>query len=203
MKLLVVEDDPTVAKGLFRVIAKLAPVEHAATLSAARELLDTHGDSIAGVISDLNLPDGMGFDVIRHARRTNPSMPALLLTGTFKSSVLDESFSLGVAYLTKPARPEAILIFVRRCLTENARLHGSMELLAVAWESRYRLTKTEVAVLEATARGVSREDFARARNMAESTLKKHVSNLLDKSGDLTLDRAALRFLRESMNGLTR
>jgi DNA-binding NarL/FixJ family response regulator len=72
-----------------------------------------------------------------------------------------------------------------------------VEQCAQQWGERYDLTETEIAILRAAAEGSEREQLAFERGIATTTLKKHVHNLLRKTGDASLLAAAARLLRES------
>jgi DNA-binding NarL/FixJ family response regulator len=194
LRLLVVDDDPDALSALARLLRPMCEVELASTKEEATRAL---GDgSISGVITDLVLPDGNGFEIIEQARNVDPALPALLITGHLDPETAARAFAMGVTFLPKPVTPENILAFARRCVAHRSNALSHMEALGDDWQARYHLTPTEREVLVATARGLSREDLLETRGIAETTLKRHVTNLLEKTGEASLDRAALRFLRE-------
>jgi len=103
--------------------------------------------------------------------------------------------------LPKPVAPENILAFARRCMLYRSNGVSRLEALGDDWQLRYQLTPTERDVLVAIARGVTREELCETRRIAETTLKRHITNLLEKTGEASLERTALRFLREVLRDL--
>lgn len=83
MRILIVEDDETLADGL-TVGLRLAGFtpEQVATCADARQALAQNG--FAGVVLDLMLPDGSGLEILAELRATGSRLPVLLL------SALDE-----------------------------------------------------------------------------------------------------------------
>ncbi|MFD1912070.1 response regulator [Halodurantibacterium flavum] len=79
MRILIVEDDETLADGL-TVGLRLSGFtpEHVATCADAREALGQ--DGFAGVVLDLMLPDGSGLDILGELRAKGSRLPVLLLT---------------------------------------------------------------------------------------------------------------------------
>jgi GAF domain-containing protein len=49
-----------------------------ASIGDARDLLD---EATAGIVTEYDLPDGTGFDLVEHARETVPDAPCVLFTG--------------------------------------------------------------------------------------------------------------------------
>jgi len=199
LRLLLADDDPTIRKSFARVLKGTCELQLAAGCRDALEAIED--DHLIGLVVDLVLPDGNGFEIIEHARKRYPGVPALLITGYLDAEVAARAFATGVTYLPKPLSTQSLLAFARKCLTYPRSALAQVEVLANEWEARYHLTATERAVLVATARGMSREELLASRGIAETTLKRHVTNLLLKTDETLLDRAALRFLREVLNRL--
>lgn len=197
--ILVVDDDTDTRSSLTRLLRNTCELHIAATCADAQVALADR--VVCGIITDLLLPDGTGFSVIERARENDPALPALLITGHLDPETAAKAFAMGVTFLPKPVAPENILAFARRCLTHRSNGLSRIEALGDDWQARYHLTPTEREVLVATARGMSREDLLETRGIAETTLKRHVTNLLEKTGEASLDRAALRFLREVLRDL--
>ncbi len=123
-KILVVEDDPEVGRSIQDGLsARGHTVVRAATLAAARELLDVYTFDLA--VLDWTLPDGSGLDLTLPLRATCRDLPILILTA--RSSVADRVTGLRRGaddYLTKPfameeltARVDAILRRARSART--------------------------------------------------------------------------------------
>jgi DNA-binding NarL/FixJ family response regulator len=66
------------------------------------------------------------------------------------------------------------------------------------WATDYKLTAAEVALLRAVADGIDRAVYAETRMIAYGTVKKQGQAIIDKTGDVSLERAANRLLREAL-----
>lgn len=198
-RLLVVDDESITRSTLTRLLRATCDIEAVGTIDEAASVLQN--GNISGVITDLVLPDGDGFAVIEEARRDNPGLPSLLITGYLDPDIAAKAFAMGITFLPKPVAPENILAFARRCMLYRSNGVSRIEALGDDWQLRYQLTPTERDVLVAIARGVTREELLETRRIAETTLKRHVTNLLEKTHEASLDRAALRFLREVLRDL--
>lgn len=122
-RILVVEDDVDVARGLVQALERegyfvvWAPTAEDA-LRSARE------DNPHLVILDIRLPDASGFDVCRGIREQGLRMPVIILT--VQDDEVDKVVGLEVGaddYLTKPYRLRELLARVRAQLR---RAYGSL-----------------------------------------------------------------------------
>lgn len=101
MHVLVVEDDPTQADTIRKVLEREDwTVRLTETVEEADDAL-AEGDYDVAVV-DYALPDGTGIEVLEACQRDAPDMPALFLTGTGDEDVALQALSQGAArYLTK------------------------------------------------------------------------------------------------------
>jgi DNA-binding NarL/FixJ family response regulator len=189
---LVAEDDAALGRSIARLLRPFGNVQNASTLSEARHEIENN--TFDGVVVDVSLPDGSGFDVLRFARHKRPQVQALVLSGIVNSTRLAEALSLHAAYLLKPAESKSIRLFARRALkSDNAMLATLAE-----WQKDYRLTPSEVDVLRLAALGHERSVLAELRDVATSTIKKQVVSLLRKTLDSSLENAVSRLLRSAL-----
>jgi len=72
-----------------------------------------------------------------------------------------------------------------------------VELVVRACASASRLSSAEGDVLLRACQGETREDIAIARGSSPQTIHKHVTNILRRTGDLSLHAAVERVLREA------
>ncbi len=196
---LIVEDDEAVARGLARWLALRGPVECVGTVADARAALEAK--QWAGVVIDLSLPDGSGFEVLEHARTLDKHVPALVLTGHLNRDFANRSFDLGASYVVKPIRQTQLEAFARQARTPNAELNSTLHGRAVAvieeWVERHGLTPIEQDILEQGTLGATRAEIARSRGKTEATIKTQIASLKKKTKDRTLRHAVVRVLREA------
>jgi DNA-binding NtrC family response regulator len=131
-RILIVDDDPLVPRTLRLLLQKHGhDVEVASGASEARTRLGTRAADV--VISDINMPGGDGFEVLKHVRATHPQAQVVLITGygTIESAVRgmrEGAFD----YVTKPVLDEEMLLVVERALescrlrAENAELRAEL-----------------------------------------------------------------------------
>jgi DNA-binding response OmpR family regulator len=116
LNILVVEDDPSVAKALATGIGQEGYDVHcegtaAGGLAYAREKLPQL------IVLDVRLPDGSGFDVCRQLRKMGLRQPILMLT--VQSDEVDKVLGLEMGaddYLTKPYRLRELIARIRALL---------------------------------------------------------------------------------------
>jgi two-component system, cell cycle response regulator CtrA len=168
MRILLVEDDPAVARLTLRILASGGHVaDH--TKSGETALQGITKTEYDLVILDLMLPDVEGLEVVRRMRAADYSTPVLILSGITEIPSRVAGFQLGADdFLTKPfepaelvARVEAIL---RRsnCSSKPPLCVGPLTLdqrkkAVTANGKEVHLTRREYAILEllASRRGMS------------------------------------------------
>jgi DNA-binding NarL/FixJ family response regulator len=197
---LIVEDDDAVARGLARWLSLVGPVECVGTVAEARVALGSK--AWAGLILDLTLPDGSGFEVLEYARTLDETLPALILTGHLNRDVANRSFDLGAAYVVKPIEKAQIEAFARHGRLSFAdesdpTLNGRAALVIEEWGRRHGLTAIEKEILAQGVRGSTRAEIAVSRGTTESTIKNQIASLKKKTKDRTLRHAVVRVLREA------
>ncbi len=90
-RLLVVDDERLMRMSLRMVLGEEGyRVDTAKSVAEAQDMLDQYFYQV--LITDLVLPDGRGFDIIRYARKLNGSLESILLTGS--DSPVDENEAL-------------------------------------------------------------------------------------------------------------
>lgn len=112
---LVVEDSQVlreVMKAVLTPHAKL--VETAASVAEALAILEETPD-FSLLLSDVQLPDGTGFDVLAHVRRSAPESRAILMTARWEAADAERATAMGaLAYLPKPLAFRDIARVLRR-----------------------------------------------------------------------------------------
>lgn len=109
MKILVVEDDPTI-----RLLIKKALEHHGSSVTEAGDAKSgtefAHKNHHDMVILDLRLPDGNGYDVCSGMREAGIKTPVLILSAETETDVKVKNLNAGADdYLTKPFSIEELL----------------------------------------------------------------------------------------------
>ncbi|HWA45798.1 MAG TPA: response regulator transcription factor [Hypericibacter adhaerens] len=127
MRILVVEDDPDLARQLK---AALAGASYAVDVAGDGEEGHFLGDTepYDAVVLDLGLPVLDGVSVLKRWRRDGRTMPVLILTARDRWSEKVAGFDAGADdYVTKPFQMEEVLARIR-ALIRRASGHASAEL---------------------------------------------------------------------------
>lgn len=116
-RVLLVDDEESIRRLLSRMLESAYDVEVASDGETAMRLLrepDAHYDLL---ISDLHMPGIDGLMLIREVQRTNPALPAIVITGYSSESSAIAALNLGVAgYLTKPFATSQVLAAAAKAL---------------------------------------------------------------------------------------
>jgi len=126
--ILVIDDDRIILDSLCEFLNMEGySATGAATLADARVKLKQQ--AFALVISDVNLPDGDGFELLQFVRENCPGTVAILITayGTIESAV--EAIKKGAYdYLTKPIIDDDLLLSVERAIRQQALMSENQQL---------------------------------------------------------------------------
>ena len=109
-RILFVEDNVNTARAM-KVMLELKgfAVTVAGTVAEAATALETGSNDL--IISDLNLPDGSGIEVIKNA----VGIPSIALSGSISSSDREASIAGGFhEYITKPFDLQELLAVIKK-----------------------------------------------------------------------------------------
>lgn len=115
MRLLIVEDNPYLARTLYATLSPHFAVEVATTGEHALQEIDSRHYDL--MMLDLGLPDISGLEVCQALRRQQFKLPILALTAS--DAILDKVAMLDAGaddYLTKPFEPSELLARLRALL---------------------------------------------------------------------------------------
>ena len=97
-KILIIEDDKNLNKGLSIALNKDYEVLSVSTISEAKNFIDK-ADLL---LLDMNLPDGDGLEIIKYTRQSS-AIPIIVLSAIDLEAYISSAINLGADdYLTKP-----------------------------------------------------------------------------------------------------
>lgn len=147
---LIVEDEPTLARSLARGLADDAEVIVATTAADAAAMHTEHRGRIAVAIVDVSLPDGDGLELARTLRLLDPTLAIVTATGADDPRTAERAIAVGVqGYLVKPFKLSELRINVAnarrwRTLEQAARReHDELERLVAARTRQLRESQWE------------------------------------------------------------
>jgi len=179
--ILIIED-----KDSLRTMLRLALEAQGHTVVEARDQREAEAALLAShpavVLSDLRLPEGDGFGVLRAAKELDPQLPVIVMTafGSIQDAVAAMKEG-ALDFLAKPVDPDHLLLMVERALmqrrlaTENmilkeelAQRRGAPQIvgddakLKQVSVALHRAAATDTTVLLEGESGTGKELFARA-----------------------------------------
>lgn len=113
MRILLVEDHLDTARTLGKLLRHEGyEVDHAADVATALNLLSQRKFDL--LVSDLGLPDGNGWDIMRGLREKGSSLPGIAISGYGRDADLKRSLEVGYsAHLTKPINMDVLITRLR------------------------------------------------------------------------------------------
>lgn len=159
MKILIVEDEAPLARGLkFNFEQEGYEVVVAGDGATALEEFGRTDEPFDLIILDLMLPGMSGYETCQHIRESDRQVPILVLSARTLSEDRSQAFDAGTdQYMTKPFALPELLSRVRNLLQRHPRQPGDAVLSGKASESQYRFgnvcvdfNKFEVTVADQT-----------------------------------------------------
>jgi DNA-binding NarL/FixJ family response regulator len=158
------------------------------------------------VLLDLRMPGKSGLEVLEHLSRSNQLPPTIILTTFDEEQLVLNGLRAGArGFLLKDVSLDQLVSAIKTVaeggslvqpgVTERLlRGVGQLENRFASLDQPDPLTERETEILRLMAGGYSNKEIARSLDVAEGTVKNHVSNILSKLGVRDRTRAVLKAL---------
>jgi two-component system nitrate/nitrite response regulator NarL len=194
VRILLVDDHALFREGLARILSARKEVEIVGEaedgLEAIRKARETTPDVI---FMDVYMPKCDGVEALASIKKEMPDVKVVMLTVCEDDEKLFQAITQGAqGYLLKKMRPRRLFDMLDRVLRGEAALSPAF-MAKVLKEyvnrqngdqskpcEREALSPRECEILKLVAGGASNGDIAEALNIAESTVKFHMRNILQK-----------------------
>lgn len=205
IRVLLIDDHPVVRAGLCALLEAELDIEVVGEADAgvpAISLVRKLRPDI--VVTDLLLPDVDGVAVTQSIRAELPETQVIILTGVGEedASVVRAVRAGAIGYVLKNADMDMLVQTIRSAAEGQAHLspRAAARLMQEMRSPRNELplTHRERQVLREVAIGRTNKEIARSLYVAETTVKSHVSAILDKLGVQSRTQAALQAQRCEM-----
>lgn len=198
-KFLVVEDHALVLRTLQTYLSRAGEVITAGTLAEGLAAFEAHTD-LAGMLVDVNLPDGLGTDLIRTIRKRDPALPILMLTGSEQRSWANQAQALGAEFVFKPVVAESLDRFAASAIAKASLGDDVVAAVVGTLVANHGLSPREVQVLTLALEGTPRIALRDELGVSDNTVKTTVRHLLRKTMADTLDDLVKYVLRTALQG---
>ncbi len=197
MKVLLIDDHVLIRDALRGVLKGLesdAAIFDASSGRQAMQLIEEHGD-LSLILLDLNLPDRDGFGLLSELRERYPAVSIVVLSAFNDRDNVVKALHLGaLGFIPKSASREVMMSALQ--LVFSGGIYIPPEILTrseptqVGPETRLRqagttaspadfgLTERQIEVLALMMQGKSNKAICRALDLAEPTVKNHVTAIL-------------------------
>jgi len=207
IRVLIADDHAVVRQGLRTFLELQDDIEVVGDVADGEAALRAVSDDEPDVVlMDLVMPGIGGVEAIRQLRSLRPETRVLVLTSFLDDEKLFPAVRAGAAgYLLKDVEPAELVRAIRTVADGEALLHPAvaarlMEEFSEAGRppAEQALTAREREVLELIARGLPNKLIARDLEIAEKTVKTHVSSILSKLGLTDRTQAVLYAVRAGL-----
>jgi two-component system, NarL family, nitrate/nitrite response regulator NarL len=201
MKLLLVDDHPLFRAGFHALLAQRLPdigMMSVATRAEAEQLLE-HDPEIELVLLDVHLQEGDGFDVLRSIGARFPTVACIMISGDEQGDVASRALALGASgFILKSLTVDATVAAIRRVLAGDvivpARIVPPVRSVAPA------LTLRQLEVMSMLGQGLTNKEIALELQVAERTVKAHISAVFEALGVRNRTEAVVEAHRRGLLG---
>lgn len=200
VRVMLVDDHELIRRGLASAFARDTEVEVVAQAGTVAEALALFRDTRPDVVvTDLQLPDGTGLDIVRQVRNSHPEAGLVVLTMHSGDQQIFAAMEAGAsAFVGKDAPADQVVGAAKHAHISprtfvSSGLAGAM--VRRATTEQVRLTKREQQVLDLLAEGLGAGQIARQLYLSESTAKSHIARIYQKLGAANRAQALVGAMR--------
>ena len=185
MKVLIADDHPLVRSGVRRALEEEPDIEVVGEATNGAKVLPLIGQTGPDlVVLDLSMPQLDGLACLDQIHKRYPDVKVVILSATGDRDRVQAALARGAtAYVVKSVDVRDLASALRQAV-EGTVFHA----LGLQHDSEGQLaessglTKREVAILKAVARGLSNQAIGRELWVSEQTVKFHLRNVFRKLG---------------------
>lgn len=191
MKILLVDDHPLIREALHHVLQQLA--DHVELLDAssgelALDIVEQHPD-LDLVLLDLGLPGMGGSGTLNSLSRSHPQLPVVVLSATDDPEVVTHALERGaMGFIPKSSGKDIMLsalrlvmsggIYVPQQALQHSPIDRPRDGMRRVTPHDLGLTERQADVLALMVQGKPNKQICRELNLAEGTVKVHVTGIL-------------------------
>jgi NarL family two-component system response regulator LiaR len=207
IRVLIVDDHTVVRQGLRFMLQQEKEIEVVGEAADGDDAIKAVSDLVPSVVLlDLLMPGTDGLTTLRVIKQVSPATQVVILTSQHADEPLFEAIKAGaISYVLNTAGVDAVVESVRAAARGESLLDPSVAAKVLdevrrkhTRDSPDELSRREIDVLSALARGRSNKEIAKDLSIGEETVKTHVSNILSKLHLADRTQAAIYGLKQRL-----
>jgi DNA-binding NarL/FixJ family response regulator len=200
LKIMLVDDHYLVRMGLASIIAlepDMIVCAEASTGEQARTFFRTHRPDVT--LMDLRLPGMTGTEAAQAIRAEFPDARIVMISTYVCDEEIYGALQAGaMAYLVKSVQREELTRAIRKAAAGQKHIPAEVAARLADRVTRSQLSSRELEVLRLLVLGRRNREIAGALDIAEGTVKLHVSSILGKLGAADRTEAVTRALQRGI-----
>src|SRR5512137_592912 len=176
----VVDDDPSVRKGISRLLASMG--FRSETFGSAEAFLARERyEGVGCIILDVRMPGLTGMNLQDELSKADYSMPIIFITGHGNIPMSVQAMKKGAAdFLTKPFDDKELLQAVENAIEKDRKARAKRADLEDTLKHMEQLTPREYEILRYVVTGLLNKQIALKLDIAEKTVKVHRGRIMEK-----------------------
>jgi DNA-binding NarL/FixJ family response regulator len=204
-QVLLVDDHDLIRQGLARAFERHEDFEVCGQAASVAEGVRQFTElSPEVVITDVRLPDGLGFELVREIRKAGKDTGVVVLTMYAGDEQLFAALEAGASAFVAKDVPADEVVAAARHARVSPRSFAAADLAGAMRRKMTpagpQLTQRETEVLKYLARGFPVSAIARAIFVSDSTAKTHISKIYEKLGASNRADAIMKAVRAGLLG---
>jgi DNA-binding NarL/FixJ family response regulator len=196
IRILLADDHPVVRIGVRNMLQSDRAFEVVGECGDGDEAITQTLELLPDILLlDLYMPRLPGLEAMRAIMSGSPTVKIVLLTSTISTQQIIEALQIGArGIVLKDALADHLTSAIRAVVSGDywiggkrvvnlvGALHELMQKAAVPDRKTFGLTPREMEVVGCIVEGCSNRDIAKQFSLSEETVKRHLSNIFDKTG---------------------
>jgi two-component system nitrate/nitrite response regulator NarL len=187
-QILLLDDHKILLEGTQRLLSGLELYEVAATASSAKEAIELlKSQDFNVLITDYELPDSSGLEIIKIARTINPEIKVIVLSMHDDPSVIKELLKENIdSFVLKNDTHSSLLLALDKVTSGKKFFSDDISEILVRQinspSEKNDLSPRETEIIKLIAKDFSTKQIAEVLFISEKTVESHRKNILRKAG---------------------
>ncbi|MEO0897179.1 MAG: response regulator transcription factor [Bacteroidota bacterium] len=191
-KVIIIEDHPLIAEGLEEIVNNIPELVLVGTASDGKDGLEMiRSQSPAIVLTDLNIPELNGLELLDIIKHEQPDLQVLILTMYNNPSLVQKAIDLGASgFLVKEDGKEIIQTALEAIMRGGtffstkikARKKAEVPVFQDNFIRQFSLSGREIEILGLVSQSLTNKEIAAQLYISETTVQTHRRNLKRKLG---------------------